>query len=669
MVPLDQGGALLHNSIAPEPAPAKAPANTTANAPGRVLREVFGFGAFRPGQEAVIGAALAGRDVLAVMPTSGGKSLCYQVPALVGEGLTVVVCPLVSLMKDQIDSLKARLGDRRGDRASRIRTGPEAVAALHSGLPAAERRRVEAGVLAGRVRILYVAPERMRSLEFALLLRRAGGGAGISLVVVDEAHCLSEWGHSFRPEYLFLRTAIEDLGRPPVMALTATADPRVRGDIAGLLDLRDPAVVQTVFDRPNLRYRVRRVTEGAGRLDAVVEALEEGERPAIVYAPSRRRAEEIASGLALRGLRAHAYHAGMSVPERDAVQGRFMADELPVIVATVAFGMGVDKPNVRTVVHAGVPHSIPAYGQEAGRAGRDGGLSRSTVLFSPEELAHRMELAGLGLTTADEARSFFDELREISVRETVGPCRGLLRANPKPADLASLGGVGHGAAADALRALEAMGRVRRRYNLWAEVRVRRMPRPEYAPSGGPAGAVLAVIGRLGAAVPLPDLAREAGLSPATAQVSLSRLVAAGLLDAAPRGVISDVLIKPGPLSRRELAELTRRFELRAAVEARQLEDVGRYASLTTCRRARLLSHFGDETAEFVAPCDGCDVCRGTSVRKPAGPRGGHPGERPGGRPGERLGERPFLLGRVLGGLRETFGLGGEGRAGGSPSQR
>ncbi len=648
MIWIDQGGALLHNPIAPEP----APANTTANAPGRVLREVFGFGAFRPGQGAVIGAALAGRDVLAVMPTSGGKSLCYQVPALVGEGLTVVVCPLVSLMKDQIDSLKARLGDR----ASRIRTGPEAVAALHSGLPAAERRRVEAGVLAGEVRILYVAPERMRSLEFALLLRRSGGGAGVSLVVVDEAHCLSEWGHSFRPEYLFLRTAIEDLGRPPVMALTATADPRVRGDIADLLDLRDPAVVRTGFDRPNLRYRVRRVTEGAGRLDAVVEALEEGERPAIVYAPSRRRAEEIASGLALRGVRAHAYHAGMSAAERDAVQGRFMADELPVIVATVAFGMGVDKPNVRTVVHAGVPNSIPAYVQEAGRAGRDGGLSHSTVLFSPEELSHRMGLAGLGLTTADEARSFFDELCEISVRETSGPCRGLLRANPKPADLASLGGVGHEAAADALRSLEATGRVRRRYNLWAEVRVRRMPRPEYAPSGGPAGAVLAVLGRLGGAVsaiPLPDLAREAGVSPATAQVSLSRLMAAGLLDAAPRGVIADVLIKPGHLSRRELAELRRRFELRAAVEARQLEDVGRYASLTTCRRARLLSHFGDETAEFVAPCDGCDVCRGTSVRKPAGPRGGHPGERPGGRPGER----PFLLGRVLGGLCEAFGLG------------
>ncbi|MCA1701866.1 MAG: RecQ family zinc-binding domain-containing protein [Actinobacteria bacterium] len=168
---------------------------------------------------------------------------------------------------------------------------------------------------------------------------------------------------------------------------------------------------------------------------------------------------------------------------------------------------------------------------------------------------------------------------------------------------------------------------------------------------------IAVFAHAVSAIPLPDLAREAGLSPATAQVSLSRLMATGLLDAAPRGVIADVLIKPGPLSRRELTELRRRFELRAAVEARQLEDVGRYASLTTCRRARLLSHFGDETAEFVAPCDGCDVCRGTSVRKPAGPRGGHPGERPGERQGGRPGERPFLLGRVLGGLCEAFGLG------------
>jgi len=455
----------LQEPIAPDPTNAKANATPDAkvNGPQRVLRDVFGFSAFRQGQEDVIGAALAGRDVLAVMPTSGGKSLCYQVPALMGEGLTVVVCPLVSLMKDQIDALRARLGAAEGGSHSR------SVAALHSGLPAAERRRVGGRVLSGEVRILYVAPERLRSLEFVLLLKRAGGGSGVSRIVVDEAHCISEWGHSFRPEYLYLRSVVEDLGRPPVMALTATADPRVRQDIVELLDLREPEIVRTVFDRPNLRYRVRWVAEGAaeagtpGRLETVVEALGEGEPPAIVYAHTRRRCEEIADGLAARGIPAEAYHAGMSAAERDAVQGRFMNDELPVIVATVAFGMGVDKPNVRTVIHAGVPASIPAYVQEAGRVGRDGEPAFSTVLFSPEELEHRKELSGLGLTTAEEARVFFDALRGISVREESGANQGKLRANPRPQELLRLGGVEPGAASDALRALEAMGRVRRRY--------------------------------------------------------------------------------------------------------------------------------------------------------------------------------------------------------------
>ena len=324
---------------------------------------------------------------------------------------------------------------------------------------------------------------------------------GISLVVVDEAHCISEWGHSFRPEYLFLATAVEALGkagyaraggvktrRPPVMALTATADERVREDIVGLLGLREPEVVQTGFDRPNLRYRVRWVTENTydrdadgaetgllGRLDTIVEALAEGEPPAIIYVHTRRRAEEIAADLSELSIPAEAYHAGMNGAERDWVQGRFMADDLPVIVATVAFGMGVDKPNVRTVIHAGVPASIPAYVQEAGRGGRDGKPAQSTVLFSPKELEHRKDLAGSGQTTAEEARTFFDALRKIAVRETAGVNSGKLRANPKTTELLKLGGVGYEAAQDTLRALEAMGRVRRHYNVWSEVCVSGLP--------------------------------------------------------------------------------------------------------------------------------------------------------------------------------------------------
>ncbi|CAA9499919.1 MAG: ATP-dependent DNA helicase RecQ, partial [uncultured Solirubrobacteraceae bacterium] len=405
--------------------------------------------------------------------------------------------------------------------------------------------------------------------------------------------------------------------RPPIMALTATADPRVRRDIVDLLGLREPEVVRTGFDRPNLRYRVRWVAED-GRIDTVVRALGEGEAPAIVYAHTKNRCEELASALSARGIRAEAYHAGMGPAERDAVQGRFMDDELPVIVATIAFGMGVDKPNVRTVVHAKVPDSIPAYVQEAGRAGRDGRPAASTVLFSPEELDHRKDLARTNLTTAEDAKAFFDALKEIGVPEGAGPNAGKLRANPNPQELSRLGDVGGGAAADALRALEAMGRVRRGYNLWAEIRIKRLPptAPSAAPPPDGGGGVRAVVLRAltrrgsGSRVPLLDLARDVGASPAAVQATLAGLIRSGEIEATPRGRIADLLVKPAPLGRRELADLKTRFEHRSEQEVRHLEEVAAYASLTTCRRARLLSHFGDEAAELVAPCDGCDVCRG-----------------------------------------------------------
>ena len=659
------------DSTGVEPSPNEVP---RPDKPSRMLQELFGFPEFRPGQKAVIEAAIEGHDVLAVMPTSGGKSLCYQVPALMAgpdDGLTVVISPLVSLMKDQIDGLRTRLRSS-GQPADNV-------AALHSGLAAAERRRVERDVLSGKVRILYVAPEKLRSLDTVLLLKRAGGGAGIYMIVIDEAHCISEWGHSFRPEYLFLSTAVDALGkpagkpgekagkkRPPVMALTATADERVREDIVELLGLQQPEIVQTGFDRPNLNYRVRWVAESfakgnapmgnasMGRMDTIVEALAEGEPPAIVYVHTRRQAEDISQKLSRMGIPAEAYHAGMSKAERDRVQGCFMTDDLPVIVATVAFGMGVDKPNVRTVIHAGVPASIPAYVQEAGRAGRDGRTAHSTVLFSPEELERRKELASKGQTTADEARTFFNHLREISVREKAPGKSGSrrdrrqrtsqLRANPKAFDLPKLGGVGFEAAADALRTLEALGRVRRQYNVWAEVQVSfngarygqedpSEPTESVATEGIAANVLAALRNKRGEAggrteggtgagtgagsfsVALPELAREAGATPAAAQVALTRLAARGVIQARGRGILADLLVKPGPLSRRELLELTKRFEGRSAIETRHLEEIGRYASLTTCRRSRLLSYFGDGAAKLVAPCAGCDICNTRSASK------------------------------------------------------
>ena len=612
----------------------EAGANSTAM--DGIMSEVFGFDGFRPGQREAVSAVLSGRDVLAVMPTSGGKSLCYQIPALMLDGLTVVVCPLVSLMKDQIENLSEKLSQRSNPwRVS------SPVAAYHSALSAGHRREIEERVVSGGIKLLYVAPERLRSLEFAVMLKRASRGAGVSLFVVDEAHCLSEWGHSFRPEYLFTKSVIDDLAkpggaRPPVMALTATADPRVQEDVVGLLGLRDPERIKTGFDRPNLSYKVRKTGENAGgdRLEVILEILENGEAPAIVYAHTRRECEEISAGLAQAGTPAEAYHAGMSPEDRDAVQTRFMRDEVSVIVATIAFGMGVDKPNIRQVIHAGIPASIPAYVQEAGRAGRDGNPAACTVLYSDEEVEKRKRLPKRGVTTAEQARKYFELLNKISTPDPAGPAGPAVsdgesptrRVNLTQRELLNLGGEGQDAASDIIRALEAMGRIQRRYNVWAGLRVKSILPDAKIPghrveglTSGKTGAVLRAlrIDRNSGSgfTKLPELAASAGLSPATVQVALIRLIKSGVVNGTSSGSLVDLAIKPGPLSKAELHELDRRFGVQAEVAERHLDDVENYTSLKTCRRARLLSYFGDDAAAIVSPCKGCDICNRRNHRR------------------------------------------------------
>jgi ATP-dependent DNA helicase RecQ len=335
------------------------------------LRQLFGFPAFRPGQREACEAALAGRDVLVVMPTGSGKSLCYQLPALLRDDVTVVVSPLVALMQDQVEALAARgLGDRvalvnaQQDRASN----------------AAALRRAATGEL----RLLYVAPERFAAPGFL----EGMAGVPVGLFVVDEAHCVSQWGHDFRPDYFRLADAARMLGARALVASTATATPRVALDVAQRLGLRDPLRVATGFDRPNIAFAVARPGPGQKRA-LLAEALREPDAlPAIVYAGTRAGSEELAGELRTAlGVEAAAYHAGLDRERRASVQRRFLADELQVICATNAFGMGVDKPNVRTVVHASVPASLEAYYQEAGRAGRDGAPARALLLAENRDKA------------------------------------------------------------------------------------------------------------------------------------------------------------------------------------------------------------------------------------------------------------------------------------------
>src|ERR687885_2428505 len=547
--------------------------------PLTVLKEVFGFDSFRPGQEEVIRAVLDGQDTLAVMQTGGGKSLCYQVPALMTEGLTVIVSPLISLMKDQVDSL--------------VQSSVSEAATLHSGLSPEERWEVERRVRAGETRMLYVAPERLRSLEFVLSLRRAGVG----LFVVDEAHCISEWVHNFRPDYLFLPRAVRDLGRPPPLPLTATATPRVRSDILRSLKMRDPKVVVTSFNRPNLTYRVLSAKEKRHKLPLILAVIRNCPPPGIVYATTRKECEELAASLRRSGVDAAAYHAGMDAAERSSVQERFMTDELSVVVATVAFGMGVDKPNVRFVIHSSVPGSLPAYMQESGRAGRDGEKAECVILYRSADLGRRKRLVTLGSAGEEAVGSFF---RALSGMENGG------RANVPPGTLSTLGGVDPEAAGIVMGSLEESGLIHRGYDLWAEVEVRRLEeeREGFREEVAAVHAALPGSGTIG----LPELARRAGVRPAVAQGALYRMMVDGTAEIIPHGSVVDVRLRAHTLDGRSRRAIAARLKYRASAAYAQIRDVEAYANLTTCRREYLLRHFGD--MEEVAPCGACDICLG-----------------------------------------------------------
>ncbi len=326
-----------------------------------VLKQHFGFASFKPLQEQIIGDSLAGRDVFALLPTGGGKSLCFQLPALVRPGMTVVVSPLIALMKDQVDALEA--------------AGIPATFVNSSLDPDEIHRRMRA-VAAGQFRLLYAAPERVVLPNFLAAVQACDAG----LIAIDEAHCISEWGHDFRPEYRQLTGLRERFPRASVMALTATATERVRADILQHLKLREPAVHVGSFNRQNLTYRVVPKADGYAQLMAFLKARRD--ESGIVYCLARRTAETLAERLADDGIKARPYHAGLTAMERTRHQEAFIRDEVPVVCATIAFGMGINKPNVRFVVHYDLPRSVEGYYQETGRAGRDGLPSECLLLFT-----------------------------------------------------------------------------------------------------------------------------------------------------------------------------------------------------------------------------------------------------------------------------------------------
>jgi ATP-dependent DNA helicase RecQ len=541
---------------------------------------------------------LAGRDALVVMPTGAGKSLCYQLPALVLPGVTVVVSPLIALMKDQVDDL---VGRRIPATFINSTLGSSAIA---------ERL---AAVRAGRVKLIYVAPERFYDPRFLEALT----SVPVSLFAVDEAHCISEWGHDFRPSYLSLRPALARLGsprgtvaprgRPPVLALTATATPDVRDDITAALGLTDPYVLVSGFDRPNLRYGVI----AADPMDKLVRTLELVQHvggPTIVYAGTRDAVDRIIEALGWNDIVAAGYHAGMAKADRDRNQERFMADEVPVMVATNAFGLGVDKANVRLLVHFDMPGTLEAYYQEAGRAGRDGREAFATLLYHPSDRYLREFFLQGENPSPDLIRAVW---RYLSYQ-----------ASPIYATYGEiLDGVGlrvpELAIGTALTVLERAGYVRRPRGGAAESFVRAaQPFPAIAAALGPRAKVQREVWAVLQQKFGSEL--EAGVHFSAEEVVRGSDVTREGLARSLRALADKQLLVYEPPFRGQEIRLLRSADARELEvdwvalqrkrerEEAKLNRMEAYATTTSCRRAFILEYFGDPAA---APrCDACDNC-------------------------------------------------------------
>ena len=333
------------------------------------LKHYFGFDTFKGDQEAIIRNVLQGKDTFVLMPTGGGKSLCYQVPALLMEGTAIVISPLIALMKNQVDAVRM------------VSANDDVAHFLNSSLSKSQVDAVKRGVLSGKTKLLYVAPESLTKEENVSFL----SGVKISFYAVDEAHCISEWGHDFRPEYRRIRPLVNQIGVAPIIALTATATDKVRGDIKKSLGIMDAVEFKSSFNRPNLYYEVRPKTENVEK-DIIRFILQQKGKSGIIYCLSRKKVEELAEVLRANNINARAYHAGMESQVRTQTQDDFIMERLDVIVATIAFGMGIDKPDVRFVIHYDIPKSLEGYYQETGRAGRDGGEGRCITFYSPKDV-------------------------------------------------------------------------------------------------------------------------------------------------------------------------------------------------------------------------------------------------------------------------------------------
>ena len=559
------------------------------------LHEHFGYAEFRPGQEAAVESVLAGRDTLVVLPTGGGKSLCYQVPALMLPKLTVVISPLISLMKDQVDAL-----DARGLPATFV----------NSTLTSSQISDRLSRAIRGDVKLLYVAPERFDFGTTAERLR----DAGISLLAVDEAHCISEWGHDFRPSYLRIAQVREKLGWPPTIALTATATPHVRTDIVAQLKLDAPTTIITGFDRANLSYHVIPTKTDSDKDDALVHLLRATDGLAVIYASTRKAVERIAVLLERARIPAAAYHAGLDDERRHAVQTAFMGEQVRAIVATNAFGMGIDKANVRLVVHYTMPGTLEAYYQEAGRAGRDGMPAGCYLLHAfPDRFTHEFFIKG-----AHPERPLVEEVYDV-VRRNADQSGAV---DLTPDDIASRlkTKAGGREVESALRVLAHAGAYSVSQDGSARIMVRLLATPERIKRelGANESLELGILRAMwrvagaalsdGATIDLdglpPGFGGSSGATPLldalqSRQFLEWRRASAGAALTAPAKPLTAFHVDWAAIDRRRKNDL------------QKLDSMQQYAYTKGCRRGFVLRYFGDAAAR--TSCEGCDNCLGTRV--------------------------------------------------------
>jgi len=538
------------------------------------LHHYFPHHAFRPGQAEVIAAALRRESILTVMPTGAGKSLCYQLAALLLPGTTLVISPLIALMKDQVDGLPPTVAGQ--------------ATTLNYMLDSAEIDARLARAAAGGYKLLYAAPERLRQQPFLHALKRAG----VSLLVVDEAHCVSLWGHDFRPDYLFIAKAWEELGRPPILAATATATPRVRDDIRAALGQVRLAV--TDVDRPNLHLEARRFSGDKEKAQALIALCREIEGNGIVYANARAKCEELAALLRHNGVKAIHYHAGMD--DRAAAQDQFMSGRARVVVATVAFGMGIDKADVRFIIHYHPPKTLENYYQEAGRAGRDGLPARCILFHAGSDKANLTRWSREGALSVEFLRQVYAALQKMLGKEQLG--------------LVALGDLERELDADetplrvAVHFIETAGLVWRGFDLprTAALTLLRPPQP-----AEPELAHFIEAARLRPGDPLSrDLlavCREAGLDARTIEAQLLAWDEAGWLRY--RGIGRDMLLAlpdPPPGSRQRVAAMQADY---CAGQDGRIAEMMAYAQTRLCRHGYISAYFGGQPIERCQACDNC----------------------------------------------------------------